>query len=246
MTDLVVALAALTAIEVVLSIDNLVFISLLADKVEKHRRRAALWFGMGSAMAIRIALLAGLSWILTYDVHLFMVPFVGHPLTVKGLVLALGGLFLIYKSVDELHERTEGDEEAHNVAVRHSMVGVLAQLCMINFVFSLDSVVTAIAFTDVFWVMAGAVLLSTAIMIVAENGLSRLMVDHPTLVNISFGVLIMIGVALLADALGYHLPKGLIYFSMVFAFAMEAINIRFRKKGEAVRLKARRTPVYKS
>ncbi|HWH08453.1 MAG TPA: TerC family protein [Candidatus Thermoplasmatota archaeon] len=228
------AFATLTALEVVLGIDNIVFISILADKLPPEQRAKARRIGLGLAMFIRIALLSSIAWIVGLTAPLFSVA--GFALSGRDLVLLLGGLFLLAKSVHEIHGSLEGEEGHASKRVAASFAGVIAQILLLDIVFSLDSVITAVGMTDVLPVMIAAVVVAVAVMMFAAGPIGAFVSRHPTVKMLALSFLILIGVMLVAESFGQHIPKGYIYFAMAFALGVEMLNLRLRKKTEPVQL----------
>lgn len=236
--DIVVALISLTTLEIVLGIDNLIFMAVLVQKLPADRQGAARMLGLGMALVMRLALLLGIVWIIQLTEPLFVA--FGHPMSVRDLVLIGGGLFLLYKAADEMHERLEVDAEDKPLTLRHSFTSVVLQIAVVNLVFSLDSIVTAIGMTDSLFVMAFAIVVSTAVMIGLARPLGDFMHAHPSLVMLSFGFLMMIGLTLIVEAFGVHIPKAYLYSAMAFSVVMEFINIWARKAAkQKVELKSR-------
>lgn len=230
-----VALATLTALEIVLGIDNIIFISILAGKLPAEQQARARTLGLGAAMLMRILLLFSLTWIMKLTEPLLSV--LGKELSGRDLILIGGGLFLTAKSVFEIHERLEGDEAQNGpAAAAASFASVIAQIMVLDIVFSLDSVITAVGLTPHLPVMITAVVISVAFMMVFAGPVSRFVEAHPTLKILALSFLILIGFALIGEGVGLHIPKGYIYFSMAFAFAVEMINLRVRSRRKPVQL----------
>ena len=234
-----VALASLVAIEIVLGIDNIIFISILVGRVPAAQRDLARRLGLTLAMLSRLALLFTLTWIMRLTAPLFTV--LEHAISGRDLILLLGGLFLIWKATNEIHGALEGVDHAPapgdaNRAVASSFVGVLIQIAIIDIVFSLDSVITAVGMVDELSIMVIAVIASVAVMLVAARPIGEFVERHPTIKMLALSFLIMIGIALVAEGLSFKIPKGYIYFAMAFSMAVEMLNIRIRKKGDALRL----------
>ena len=230
-----VALLALTSIEIVLGIDNIIFISILTQKLPVEQQPRARTIGLGAAMFMRIALLFSITWIMKLTAPLFTV--LGHAFSGRDLILLGGGLFLTAKSVLEIHERLEGDEAAASGSVAVASFGaVIGQIMVLDIVFSLDSVITAVGLTDHLWVMVTAVVISVGFMMVFAGPVSRFVEKHPTLKVLALSFLILIGFALMGEGLGLHIPKGYIYFSMAFAFAVEMVNLKVRARRDPLKL----------
>jgi predicted tellurium resistance membrane protein TerC len=231
-----IAFATLTALELVLGIDNIIFISILVDKLPKERRELARRIGLFMAMFMRIGLLMVLAWIVGLVAPLFTV--FGHEISGRDLILILGGLFLIWKAVTEIHESLEGDEGHAASGAAGSMRSVLLQIVLLDIVFSLDSVLTAVGMANDIPVMVAAVVIAVGVMLFASGPISRFVHEHPTVKMLALSFLLLIGVTLLADGFGFHVEKGYIYAAMGFAVFVEALNLaaRKRRRGKAVDL----------
>ncbi|MEO0055617.1 MAG: hypothetical protein RLZZ50_1564 [Verrucomicrobiota bacterium] len=227
----IVPLLTLTLLEIVLGIDNVIFISILAGKLPKGQQAKARQTGLMLAFVTRVALLFSISWLMSLTKPLFALPMLGHQLTGRDLILLLGGLFLIGKSVTEIHHKLEGaDGEDNPDAKSISFGAVIVQILLLDVVFSLDSVITAVGMVDKLWVMITAVCISLCVMLVFAGAISDFVNRHPTIKMLALSFLILIGVTLVGESLGQHIPKGYIYFSMAFAFAVEMLNLRLRVK----------------
>jgi predicted tellurium resistance membrane protein TerC len=222
------ALVALTAIEIVLGIDNIVFISVLVSRLPHHQRDKARKLGLGLAMVTRIALLLSLAWLIRLAVPLFSV--LGEEISARDLVLILGGLFLIAKSTLEIHEGLEGEEAGSTGRVAASFTGVLIQVAVLDIVFSLDSVITAIGMAEHVAIMIIAIVIAVLIMIAASGAISRFVDAHPTVKMLALSFLVLIGVTLVAEGLDLHIPKGYVYFAMAFSVVVEMLNLRVRRR----------------
>ena len=232
------ALLTLTALEIVLGIDNIIFISILADRLPTNQRQRARTTGLLLAMLMRIAMLFSIGWILGLTQTLFTIA--GHPFTGRDLILLLGGLFLIYKSTTEIHAKLEGEEQVRETgAGTVSFSSVIIQIVLLDIVFSLDSVITAIGMTTDIMIAVIAVVISIGIMLVAAKPLADFVNRHPTVKILALSFLLLIGMTLVAEGLGQHIPKGYIYFAMAFSVFVEALNLRLRKKSEPVHLHQR-------
>lgn len=219
------ALATLTVMEVVLGIDNVVFISILAGKLPTEQQPRARRMGLGLAMGTRLLLLLSITWLMKLTAPLFSV--IGHAVSGRDLILLAGGLFLIAKSTHEIHNRLEGDgADGRGKAEAASFVGVLVQIAVLDVVFSLDSVITAIGMADKVGVMMAAVVLAVLFMMVFAGPVSDFVHHHPTVKMLALSFLLLIGVTLLADGLGAHVPKGYVYFAMGFSILVEVLNLR--------------------
>ena len=226
-----ISLLTLTALEIVLGIDNIIFISILAGKLPPDQQAKARKLGLTLALVTRILLLMSLTWIMGLTRPLFTLPVLDQGVSGRDLVLLLGGLFLIWKSVREVHEKLElEDGHATNVKGRVSFAEVIVQILLLDIVFSLDSVITAVGMADNIWVMVAAVVIAIGVMLVFAGAISDFVNRHPTLKMLALSFLILIGVTLIGEGLGFHIPKGYIYFSMAFAFAVEMLNLKMRSK----------------
>ena len=228
MLESLTSLLTLTVLEVVLSIDNLVVIAVLVGKLPKERQATARYAGMTLALVPRLVLLLFIGWIIGLTEPLFEV--FGHGVSGKDLILAVGGLFLIYKATHEIHGALEGEEGEATTKVLASFAAVVTQIALINLVFSIDSIVTAVGMANEIWVMAVAVILSMIVLMVASGPVATFVEAHPTVKILALGFLIMIGMALVADSFGGHVPKGYIYTSMVFSIFIECINMVQRRR----------------
>jgi predicted tellurium resistance membrane protein TerC len=230
-----IGFATLTLLEIVLGIDNIVFISILADKLPPQQQGRARVLGLALAMLTRILLLFSLTWITRLTTPLFAV--LGEEISGRDLVLLLGGLFLLAKSTHEIHGNLEGGEGEVSARVVPSFAGVLVQIMLLDIVFSLDSVITAVGMVDEIGVMVTAVVVAVAFMMAFSGTISGFVSRHPTIKMLALSFLIMIGVALIAEGLDHHIPKGYIYFAMAFSLAVELLNLRARKAQEVVQLR---------
>ena len=227
-----IAFATLTALELVLGIDNIIFISILVDKLPPEKREWVRRVGLFMAMFMRIGLLLLLSVIVGLVQPLFTV--FGQDISGRDLILLLGGLFLIWKSTGEIHQSLEGEEE-HGSSVAKSTVGaILVQIMIIDLVFSLDSIITAVGMVDEVEIMIAAVVASVGLMMVFASSIGRFVSDHPSIKMLALTFLVVVGVVLMAEGMGHHVPKGYIYFAMAFSLAVEMLNIRFRKRSKKV------------
>ena len=229
------SLLTLTVLEVVLSIDNLVVIAVLVGKLPKPRQAAARYAGMTLALVPRLVLLFFIGWIIGLTEPLFEV--FGHGVSGKDLILALGGLFLIYKATQEIHGALEGEEGEATAKVMANFAAVVTQIALINLVFSIDSIVTAVGMANEIWVMAVAVILSMLVLMLASGPVAAFVEAHPTVKILALGFLIMIGMALVADSFGAHVPKGYIYTAMIFSVAIETINMLHRRRQQPLHLR---------
>jgi predicted tellurium resistance membrane protein TerC len=222
-----IALGTLTVLEIVLGIDNVVFISILAGKLPPNEQARARRTGLLLAMGMRIALLFAISWVIGLTKPLFTV--FGEEISGRDLILLGGGLFLLAKSTHEIHNKLEGDEGHASAHVPPSLAGVLVQIILLDIVFSLDSVITAVGMADDIGVMIAAVVIAVGFMMVFAGPVSSFVERHPTVKMLALSFLLLIGVALIADGLDRHIPKGYIYFAMAFSVFVEMLNLRLRR-----------------
>lgn len=223
-----IAFFTLTALELVLGIDNIVFISILVDRLPPPSRERARKIGLFFAMFTRIGLLLLLSWIVGATTPLFTA--LGRPISSRDLILIGGGVFLLWKSTQEIHQLLEGEEGAESNAVKATMSAVILQIIIIDLVFSLDSIITAVGMVDNVAVMIAAVVASVGLMMLFAKHIGLFVSNHPTIKMLALSFLLLVGMALIADGLGHHVPKGYIYFAMAFSLAVEMLNLRLRKK----------------
>ncbi|NBX11238.1 MAG: TerC family protein [Chitinophagaceae bacterium] len=225
MAEALIPLFSLIALEVILGIDNIIFISILADKLPGQQQKKLRLWGLTLAMLMRLLLLAFISWILKLDQTLF--TFNETPFTGKSLILIAGGLFLLYKSTKEIYHKTEmADKPVVKAPSNAGFSQLLGEVILLDLVFSVDSIITAVGMVQELWVMYAAVIITVGIMMVASGPISRFISRHPSFKILALCFLLMIGIALLADGLGFHIPKGYIYFSMAFAFLVDVIQMR--------------------
>jgi predicted tellurium resistance membrane protein TerC len=223
-----IGFSTLTVLEIVLGIDNVIFISILASKLPRDQQSKARYIGLGLAMIMRIALLFSLSWIVRLTEPLFSL--LGQEISGRDLVLLIGGLFLIAKATHEIHERLEGEEGEASARVAPSLRSVLIQIMILDIVFSLDSVITAVGMVDQLGVMIAAVVTAVAFMMIFARPVSDFVERHPTVKMLALSFLILIGVSLVAESFDQHIPKGYIYFAMAFSVLVEMLNLRARKR----------------
>ena len=221
-----IAFFTLTALELVLGIDNIVFISILVDRLPKEQREFARRLGLGLAMFMRIGLLLLLAWIVGLTAPLFTV--LGEEISGRDLILLAGGVFLIWKATGEIHGLVTGEEHGQERRVASTFAGILTQIALIDLVFSLDSIITAVGMVDEIPIMIAAVIAAVLLMMVAAGPIGRFVSRHPTVKMLALSFLIMVGMALVADGLDFHVPKGYIYFAMAFSVAVEMLNLRLR------------------
>ena len=268
-----IALLTLTLLEIVLGIDNIIFIAILVGKLPEHMRNKARRLGLGLAMVMRVLLLLCITWVMSLTKPLFHIPFLsapethhaaeasehaatlvsatatadhGLPISGQNLILLVGGLFLIAKSTWEIHDKLEGEEEhAGGTKKAVNFAGAIVQILLLDLVFSLDSVITAVGMAKHLWVMIAAVIIAVGIMMIFSGYIVRFVDKHPTIKMLALSFLILIGVLLVAEGVGRHIEKGYIYFAMAFAVGVEMLNIRLRKKVEPVRLHEPHAPADK-
>ncbi|MCR9276757.1 MAG: TerC family protein [Pseudomonadaceae bacterium] len=229
------AFVTLTLLEIVLGIDNIVFISILTSRLPVHQQARARFIGLGLAMIMRIGLLFSIAWIMRLTVELFTV--FEHSITGRDLILILGGGFLIAKAVREIHNSLEGVGHGGGSAAQATFVGVLVQIAVIDMVFSLDSVITAVGLAEHVETMVAAIVVAVAFMMVAAGAISSYVERHPTIKMLALAFLVLIGFVLLAEGLGAHVPKGYVYFAMAFAVGVEMLNIRGGKRSGPLKLR---------
>jgi predicted tellurium resistance membrane protein TerC len=232
------ALVTLTALEIVLGVDNIIFISILCGRLPEHQRTRARTLGLMFAMVTRIGLLFTLTWLMSLTAPLFAL--FGHELSGRDLILIGGGLFLLWKSVHEIHNALEGDEARGGEAVVATATfgAVIAQIAVIDIVFSLDSVITAVGMVDELEVMVIAIVIAVGVMLVAAGPIGAFVDRHPTVKMLALAFLMMVGVALIGEGWELHIPKGYIYFAMAFSVAVEMLNLRMRaNRGKPVELR---------
>jgi predicted tellurium resistance membrane protein TerC len=227
-----IAFATLTALELVLGIDNIIFISILVDKLPAAQREMARRIGLFMAMFMRIGLLLILSVIVGLVEPIITV--MDQALSGRDLILILGGLFLIWKSTGEIHQSFEGEEGGHTSAAKATFFSVILQIMVIDLVFSLDSIITAVGMVDEVAIMIAAVVASVVLMMVFAKTIGQFVSEHPSIKMLALTFLIVVGVVLVAEGLGQHIPKGYIYFAMAFSVIVEMLNIRFRKRSKDV------------
>jgi len=230
-----IALLTLTALEIVLGVDNIIFISILVGRLAPEQRQRARVLGLGLAMLTRIALLMSLAWMMRLTTPLFAV--LGYEITGRTLILFGGGLFLLAKSVMEIHTALEGGDEQHGAGGGHAgFVATLVQIAIIDIVFSLDSVITAVGMASDVEVMVLAIVIAVGVMMFAARPIGDFVDAHPTIKMLALAFLILIGVALVGEAFAMHIPKGYIYFAMAFSVMVEMLNLRLRRKRAPMKL----------
>lgn len=227
-----IAFATLTALELVLGIDNIIFISILVDKLPPEKREFARRLGLFMAMFMRIGLLMLLSVIMGLVQPLFTV--FEQAISGRDLILILGGLFLVWKSTAEIHQSLEGEEAHGGSAAGSTMMSIILQILVIDLVFSLDSIITAVGMVDEVAIMIAAVVASVGLMMAFAASIGRFVSNHPSIKMLALTFLVLVGVVLMAEGMGHHIPKGYIYFAMAFSLGVEMLNIRFRKRAKTV------------
>ncbi len=232
--DVWISLLTLTALEIVLGIDNVIFISILAGKLPAGQQDRARKLGLSLALVTRILLLCSLAWMMRLTTPLFSL--LGHGVSGRDLILLVGGLFLIGKSTHEIHGKLEGGDGHTTTRVAPSFTAVIVQILLLDIVFSLDSVITAIGMANLLGVMIAAVVIAMVVMLMFAGAISSFVERHPTIKMLALSFLLLIGVTLVADGLGHHIPKGYIYFSMAFSLGVEMLNLRLRTKPQPVNL----------
>ena len=225
MLESLIPLVSLIVLEVILGIDNIIFISILADKLpEKERNKLRFW-GIGLALIMRLILLAFISWILKLDQTLFVLFDISF--TGKGIILILGGLFLIYKSTKEIHHKSEiANNKQETTSVKGTFLKLLGEVILLDLVFSIDSIITAVGMVSQLWIMYTAVIVAVSVMLLASKPINNFISKHPSFKILALCFLMMIGVSLIAEGLQFEIPKGYIYFSMAFAFLVDVIQIK--------------------
>lgn len=229
-----IAFVTLLGLEIVLGIDNVVFISILAGKLPAEQQPKARYVGLGLAMFMRIALLFSISWVIRLTAPLFAV--FGHEISGRDLILIVGGLFLLAKATREIHQKLEGEEGHASVRVKPSFSSVIIQVMLLDIVFSLDSVITAVGMVDEISIMISAVVIAVGFMMVFAAPISKFVERHPTFKMLALSFLLLIGFTLIAEGWDMHIPKGYIYVAMAFSVFVEALNMKLRKPGAPVRL----------
>jgi predicted tellurium resistance membrane protein TerC len=228
MSESLIALATLTFLEIVLGVDNVIFISILSGKLPVAQRKLARRLGLLAAMAMRLVLLVFIAWIAGLTTPLFSL--VGHAFSGRDLILAGGGLFLLAKATWEIHDKLETDEGHASGRITASFGSVILQVMLLDMVFSLDSVITAVGMAEELWVMITAVVLAVIVMMAAAESISDFVERHPTIKILALSFLLLIGLALIGDGLEFHIPKSSIYFAMAFSTFVELLNLRLRRR----------------
>ncbi len=236
-----IALLTLAVLEIVLGIDNIVFISILADRLPASQQNKARRLGLGAALVTRILLLLSLSWIIRLTEPIFTLG--GFEVSGRDLILLLGGLFLLYKSTHEIHEKLEGKEGGRSGKAAATLTGVVLQIGLLDIIFSLDSVITAVGMANELAVMIAAIVIAIGIMMYASGPIGDFVGRHPTLKILALSFLLLIGMSLIVEALHAHIPKGYIYFAMGFSVFVEMLNLRLTAPGEPVKLRQSYLPL---
>ncbi len=233
-----IAFVTLTTLEIVLGVDNIIFISILVGRLPEEQRQRARNLGLGFAMLSRIALLFSLAWVMTLTAPLFTLPVVGKDISGRDLILIGGGLFLLWKSVHEIHNALEGEEAGMKTAGSSGFTAVIVQIAIIDIVFSLDSVITAVGMVDQVSIMVAAIVAAVGVMMFAAKPIGEFVDAHPTVKMLALSFLILVGVAWVAEGWNYHIPKGYIYFAMAFSVGVEMLNLRIRaRRSDAISLR---------
>ncbi len=232
-----VALATLTALEIVLGVDNIIFLSVIAARLPEERRAHARRLGLLLAMGLRVLLLLSITWIMGLNKNLFVL--MGDPVTIRDMILIVGGLFLLAKSTTEVHAQLEGPDTDEAGFVAKTYTTVLIQIAVVDLIFSVDSVITAVGLVQHVEIMITAVVISIGVMMFAAGPVGTFVDRHPTIKMLALSFLMLIGLALMADGMGFHIPKGYIYFAMAFSLTVEMLNLKVRSKRrtEPVQLK---------
>lgn len=225
MLDAIIPLLSLITLEVILGIDNVIFISILSDKLPDHQRNKLRYWGLGLAMVMRLVLLTLISWVLKLDQSLFIVR--GIDISGKGIILITGGIFLIYKSTIEIYHKTEQEEAAQPLSQnKNTFRKLLLEIILLDLVFSIDSIITAVGMAQELWVMYTSVIVAVIIMIFASQPISHFIKKHPSFKILALSFLMMIGISLIAEGFHFVIPKGYIYFSMTFAFIVDILQMK--------------------
>ncbi len=235
--DIWLSMLTLTFLEIVLGVDNIIFVSIVANKLPEKDRPRARNLGLTLALVFRLVLLLGIGWILSLSTPIFKIPFLHEhdakipiALSIKDLILMLGGIFLLYKSTIEIHHKLEGKGDEIKPTEKNGMIAVIVQICLVNIVFSFDSILTAIGMTQEVFVMMIAVIISIGVMMAFSSPVSKFINTHPTMQMLALSFLILVGVMLIAEGFHQHVSKGYIYFSIAFSLSVEVLNLRMRKR----------------
>ncbi len=229
-----IALGTLTALEIVLGIDNIIFISILVGRLPEHQRQFARQTGLALAMVVRLLLLFSIVWVMELTEPWFTV--FGEAISGRDLILIGGGLFLMAKATHEIHASLEGEDEEESASATAGLGMVLVQITVLDVVFSLDSVITAVGLVDHIAIMVIAIVVAVSVMLFSAKAIGDFVDDHPTVKMLALSFLILVGVTLMAEGLEFHIPKGYVYFAMAFSVVVEMLNLRLRKKRKVVKL----------
>jgi predicted tellurium resistance membrane protein TerC len=230
-----IALVTLTALEVVLGIDNIIFLSIVAGKLPAHQQRKARRIGLVGAMVMRLALLLSIAWIMGLTDPLFEI--LGREVSGRDIILIGGGLFLLAKGTHEIHDKLEGEEGRASGKVVRSFAGVIVQIMLLDMIFSLDSVITAVGMVKQVWVMAAAIIIAVVVMLISVEPIAAFVEQHPTVKMLALAFLLLIGATLIAEGFGHEIPRGYIYFALGFSVFVEVLNLRTRKRVKPVELR---------
>jgi predicted tellurium resistance membrane protein TerC len=226
--EIAISLLSLTVLEIILGIDNLIFISILANQAPKEKRILTMKLGLSVAWITRLLLLAGASWITGLTQTLFTIG--SHPITIRNIFMLLGGLFLFIKSIQEIHKKFADEEQTEVATKKSQLLSILLQIALIDIVFSIDSILTAIGLTNHYWIMATAITIAIIIMIFASKPINELITKYPTIKMLALSFLLLVGIVLIADGMGQEISKGYLYFAICFSLFVEALNIKLSKK----------------
>lgn len=230
-----IALATLTFLEIILGIDNIIFISIITNKLPENQQAKTRTLGLAAALIFRIALLVGITWIIGFTEPIFTI--FSHAFSGRDIILGLGGIFLLAKSTSEIHHKIEGENEETKIKKQISVAGVILQIVLLDMIFSFDSILTAIGMTQHLIIMIVAVIIAIGIMMVAAGAISKFINNHPTLQMLALSFLILIGFMLILESIGTHVSKGYIYFAVFFSLFVEILNIQLKKNKKKVKLK---------
>jgi predicted tellurium resistance membrane protein TerC len=230
-----IALVTLTALEIVLGIDNIIFLSIVAGKLPAHQQRKARRIGLAGAMVMRLVLLLSLAWIMGLTDPLFEI--LGQEISGRDIILIGGGLFLLAKGTHEIHDKLEGEEGRASGKMVRSFAGVIVQIMLLDMIFSLDSVITAVGMVKQVWVMAAAIIIAVVVMLISVEPIAAFVEQHPTVKMLALAFLLLIGATLIAEGFGHEIPRGYIYFALGFSVFVEALNLRTRKRVKPVELR---------
>jgi predicted tellurium resistance membrane protein TerC len=230
-----IALATLTFLEIILGIDNIIFISIITNKLPENQQAKTRTLGLAAALIFRIALLVGITWIIGFTEPIFTI--FSHAFSGRDIILGLGGIFLLAKSTSEIHHKIEGEDEETKIKKQINVAGVILQIVLLDMIFSFDSILTAIGMTKHLIIMITAVIIAIGIMMIAAGAISKFINNHPTLQMLALSFLILIGFMLILESIGTHVSKGYIYFAVFFSLFVEILNIQLKKNKKRVSLK---------